>query len=471
MTPVRTTLMRLALALGLSLALWAFVSFSENPEERVTFPEVQLQAIGLGDELVLVDSNSLPTQLLPLVQITLSTDRQQLANLRPVDVRAVLDLTGLGPGEHLVPVNVQPTRSNVSFRTVADGVEPSVVPIRLEQISSRTVPIRVDLLGSLPFSFERGEPKISFGGEPITTVQAIGPLSRIERVEEARTVANIAQLRATYLGPLTLTAVDRGGVAIDGVRLDPGNVTVEIPINPVVGLKLVPVVPTIVGQPAPGYAVRNVTISPPLITLAGSSGPLDAIDVLETQPMSIEGASQTVVSIVALIFPDGTSAREGEPEQVQVTVQIAPIERPFQVELPVQVTTTGLGPGLNASLNPTVVTVQVSGSNAALADLANRPLAATVDLSGLEAGSYVLEVSLNLSPGITLNGAVPTVQVTLRPQVIPPTATVPVPTPGDTATPVPEPGQTPTPSDLNPPGQEPTVSPEPVPTTESTPTP
>ncbi len=457
MSSFRATLMRVALALGLSFAMWAFVSFSQNPEETVTFPDLPLETTGLEEGLVLVDANGLPSPSLPLVTITMRTDQAQLASLRPVDFRVLVDLTGLGPGEHIVPVNVRPTRSNLSFEIVSDGVEPSAVPIRLEQQSERSVPIEVEVLGNLPFSFERGEPRVSFGGAPVADIRVTGPQSRVSRVAAARARANIEQLRATYLAPLTLEPIDAAGESVDGVRLEPATVTVQIPINPVVGLKLVPVEPAVVGLPAPGYELRGVVVDPPLIALTGSSGPLDSVEMLATEPIELGGATGTIVRTVPLIFPENTAPRPGEPSSVRVTVEIAPIALLFQAQLPAQVAVTGVAPGLTASVSPQTLVVNLTGSSAALAALAQTPLQASVDASGLGAGSYTITPTLNLPEGVSLIGDPPTVQLTLR--LPPPPATVtsaptdesgeatpaPTPTAGGEATPAPEPEVTPAP--------------------------
>lgn len=453
MSNLRTTLLRVLLAAGLSFALWAFVSFSQNPEATVTFPDVPLQAVGLEPGLVIVDINGVPTQTLPSIDITLSTDQQQLAGLRPVDIRAVADLSGRGAGEHIIPVNVQPTRSNLSFTVPSDGAEPSAVPIRLEAISAREVPIEVAVRGNLPFSFERGEPAVSFGGEPVAGVEVRGPESRVERVAQALAAANIEQLRATYLAPLTLVPVDAGGVPVEGVALSPATVTVEIPINPVVGLKLVPVQPQIVGLPAPGFELTGVLVEPPLIAVTGGSGRLDAVGVLTTAPIEIGGARDALARAVRVVFPDGTSPNEGEPEIVRVTIQVAPIALPFQAEIPVPVTLTGLGPGLQFGVSPAIATVTVQGTSASIGGLAQTPLRASVDATGLGPGVYQLPLSVALPPGVSLVGDQPSVEVTLR---LPPS-----PIPSDTPEPSGTPEPTDTPEPLTDTPEPPTATPEP----------
>lgn len=440
MNGVRSIVLRAFLAFGLSFALWSFVSFSENPEETARFEDLTLQIVGLAEDMVIVDANGLPTTSFPLVDVTLRTDRRQRSELRPVDIRVVADLSNLGPGDHLVPINVQPTRSNLSFSVPAGGIEPSAISIRIEPVETVTVPIRLEIVGSPPFSFERGDPEIRYNGNLIDTVTVSGPQSRVVRVAAVRTVANIAQLRASYVAPLNLTPVDNNNQPVEGVQVRPATVTVVIPINPVVGLRLVPVSPIIIGSPAPGFAVTDIKVDPPLITLTGSSGPLDAINLLQTEAIDIANARETVVRIVPLIIPTGTSPAQGESNAVRVTVEITPITLPFQVRLPVEVVIDGLENGLLVTVSPEVVEITFAGTSAQLNALAATPLEATINVSGLAPGAYQFPVQPLLPDGVSIVGEAPTVTVVIIPE---PT---PTPTPSPSPEPSPEIEPTPTPN-------------------------
>lgn len=429
MNGVRSIVLRAFLAFGLSFALWLFVSFSENPEETARFEDLTLQIVGLAEDMVIVDANGLPTTSFPSVDVTLRTDRRQRSELRPVDIRVVADLSNLGPGDHLVPINVQPTRSNLSFSVPAGGIEPSAIDIRIEPVETVTVPIRLEIVGSPPFSFERGDPEIRYNGNLIDTVTVSGPQSRVVRVAAVRTVANIAQLRASYVAPLNLTPVDNNNQSVEGVQVRPATVTVVIPINPVVGLRLVPVSPIIIGSPAPGFAVTDIKVDPPLITLTGSSGPLDAINLLQTEAIDIANARETVVRIVPLIIPIGTSPAQGESNAVRVTVEITPITLPFQVRLPVKIVIDGLDNGLLVTVSPEVVEITFAGTSTQLNALAAMPLEATINVSGLAPGAYQFPVQPLLPDGVSIVGEAPTVTVVI----------IPAPTPTSTPSPSPEP--------------------------------
>ncbi|MCS6889334.1 MAG: CdaR family protein, partial [Chloroflexus sp.] len=234
----------------------------------------------------------------------------------------------------------------------------------------------------------------------------------------------------------SLTPIDANNQPVEGVQVRPASITVIIPINPVVGLRLVPVSPVVIGVPAPGFAVTGIEVEPPLITLTGSSGPLDAISLLQTEAIDINEARETVVRIVPLIIPSGTSPAQGEPDAVQVTINIAPISLPFQVRLPVEVVFVGLSRDLQASLRPNVVEMTFTGTSDQLNALASTPLVAQLDLSNFGPGTYQFTVRPTLPNGVSIVGDPPEVTVTI----------VPIPTPTPTPEPEPSPEVEPTPT-------------------------
>jgi YbbR domain-containing protein len=470
-------IVRLVLALGLSLGLWVFVSLSENPDEQANFEGLTLTPRGIASGLVLVDQNSLPNPILPDINVTVVTDRRQRTLIRPVDLRAFIDLSEFGPGDYTVPVGVEIVRSDLSITIPEDGIEPRTVSVRIEDLITATVPITLVIQGNLPFSFELGQPEVRQNGRPIETINVQGPESRVQRVVAARAVANVDQIRASYSAPLQLVPIDANGQLVEGVTIEQTSVNVSIPVRPVVGLRLVPIQATVTGLPAPGYAIASITVTPTLITLTGNSGALDRVASIATEEINISGARGRLEVAAELVFPNGTSAGPQEGEQVTVIIDVVPITQPFQVTLPVQVTLSGIGRGLIPTLQPQIITVTLSGESAALGRLAAQPLLANVDLNGLGAGSYVATPRLNLPTGINVVGALPEVTITLRVPATPePTETATnAPTNAPSATPGNEPTTeaTPTPDATTPPEDTPTaspgVSPEPVPT--ATPTP
>ena len=454
MTWLRSIGLRMLLAIGLGFALWVFVSYTQNPDRDTSYDSVPVNIVGRAPNLLLVDKDGLPRTSLPPVNVTVQADTETLKNVQQSSLRAVVDLTGLGPGEHQVPVDVEPTRSDL--KRVTFSTRPSFLPIRLEEEITRTVAMTVSVSGSVPFSFEAGQPRLSYINEPIAQVRVRGPQSRVDQIKAARVTADIDRLTANYSSPRPVEGIGQDGQVVQGVTFEPATVNVLVPIVSSAGIKRVPVVPRIVGAPASGYIVANIAVEPQFIRLTGSSGPLDNVQSIGTSDVDIAGANQTIVRTVEVSAPPNIGIAADESNMVTVTVTIAPITRSFQVTLPAPVVVTNIPNGLQVSLNPQTVQVTLSGTSAQLAALDPNRLQGVVNASGRDAGSFTIAPTFNLPEGITVAGEAPKVTVTLRP---PPTAT-PEATPTEapltpTATSAPPEGTPTTPAPTAEPGSTP----------------
>lgn len=459
MTWLRLTGLRLLLAIGLGLTLWVFVSYSVNPDRRIPFDNIPVNIEGLSPGLLVVDKEGLRAAP-PPVDVTVESDADTLENVRASDLHAFVDLQGRGPGEHAVPVNVRTTRSGIG--RLSFSADPELLPIRIEQEITRTVPLTVEISGIVPFSYERGVASAIVGGQPANEVSVWGPQSRVERVVVARATANIDRLTANYSSSRPLEAIGANGQVIVGVTIEPDTVRVEVPIISSAGIKRVPVVPRLSGNPASGYIVDGVSVEPMFVDLTGSSGPLERVQSVSTLDVSVEGRSRPFSETVALELPPNTILQADQPGMAVVTVQIVPIERPFQVTLPVPVRVFGVSEGLSVAFNPAVVDVTLSGRAAQLEALDPNGLQAVVSARDLDPGTYTLTPSIALPEGVTLAGEPPRVTLTLQ---LPPT---PTPTPAPTPADVP-PTETPAAPTLTPAPAGPTPT-TPPPTTAASPT-
>ncbi len=443
MTWIRTAASRIVFALVLSFGLWVYVSFSENPDRSTSFEGLPVEVVGLDPGLVIVDPNGLPRQdqdNLSPVDVEVTTDQSSLSRLRPQDLRAFVSLDELAPGDHQVPVQVDARVS--SLRASNFATSPENLSVRLEERIIRTVPITIEVQGSLPFSFERGEPEVSLNGQEVDSVTVTGPRSRVERVIGAFAVADINQLRGNYVSALDLVPRDANADPLAGVSLDPPTVRVSIPIRSVVGLKRVPVLGQLEGWPAAGYVIASISSEPSLVNISGRSVVLDTIEFAETAPVDVTGATTTITERVSLLLPPGVSP-DMEPPEVVVQVEVERLSRPFEVRLPFSVTVQGATDDLLVQVEPRFISVPVAGMANRLTQLDSATLESTVDVRGFDPGTYTLQPQVTLPEGVRLAGAVPSVEVTLSE---PPTATplpTRLPTPTDTATPQPEATSTP----------------------------
>lgn len=422
MINLRTTGLRLALSLGLAFALWVFVSYTENPDRTTSLGEAQVEPENLSPGLILTRADGKPLADLPSVILTVEADQATTNNIRISDFRAYADLSGLGQGAHTVPVNVAPTRPGLN--QVVTSISPEQVRFHIDEQITRTLPLTIELTGSVPFSFEQREPSATVNNRPVTEVAVTGPENLVTQVAQVRATANIDRLTANFESTRQLEALDADGQVIEGVTVVPDAVRVRVPIVSSVGLKRVPIVPQTVGEPGDGYVVTDVSVDPQFVNLTGGSSVLDEVERVYTVDVDVSGASETITQTVDLLRPPlQVGFQSGEPTTATVRVRIEPITRPFRVRLPVAVNAINGPSALLVSLDPQIIDVPLTGTAAQLATLNATTLQAVIDLAGYRAGTYTITPDVRVPDGIALDGSVPSVTVTLRVPSAPPQPT------------------------------------------------
>src|SRR5262249_49347789 len=117
------------------------------------------------------------------------------------------------------------------------------------------------------------------------------------------------------------------------LRLTPPAVTVTVPISQQTQYKEVAVRAVVVGNPAPGYVLQPVEVSPTTATLQGSPSDLEGVDYVPTQPIDVSGISTTVVRTVPLVPPTGTLLLQ-PGQTVTVTVRVSTLTVSQTVNVP-----------------------------------------------------------------------------------------------------------------------------------------
>jgi YbbR domain-containing protein len=108
------------------------------------------------------------------------------------------------------------------------------------------------------------------------------------------------------------------------VRINPSTLTLTLERTV---QKVVPVRPRLLGRPAPGHEVAEVTSSPPEVRVAGPKSRVQEAEGAFTEPVSVEAATATVVEDVNLGVDDPLLRIQGSP-RVRVTARIAPGRSP-----------------------------------------------------------------------------------------------------------------------------------------------
>ncbi len=370
-----TTIGSLLLALVLAVVIWTNATQAEDPV-RTRFLEVPLEYVGLPADTVLVDANARQ-----VVQIRLEGPDSILQALTPEEFTATADLSRVPSGER-VAVDIVVSGGNpdatISFIT------PEAIDVLLEQQVTREVPVELDLRGAVARGHNQQQPLL----DP-PAIRVSGAESRVSELDFALVTVFLNSTAETLVESSQPIFYDLAGrvASVTGLELSSDEVTVTVPVEEAAGFadKLVTV--EWLGEPAPGYRLLSVTADPPSVLVEGRPALVNRLTSVTTEPIDINGLTQTYEQAAVLDLPQGVSV---DPEQI-VTVRI-------EVE-PILTTSTfirvperrGLRNGFEATMEPSQVRVVVFGPLPVLDALAESDVRVILDLFGLDEGTYSIE--------------------------------------------------------------------------------
>lgn len=166
--------------------------------------------------------------------------------------------------------------------------------------------------------------------------------------------------------------------------------------------KSVAVLPAIAGEPAYGYTMLGIRVTPQVVAVAGDPKTLAQIQSVATETVNISGATRDFVQMVNVVSPAGVPV----PRRVRVAVQIVPAIAVTTVR-GIRVQPPEVGGGLVVSLEPAVVQVQVQGPVTLVNRLRASDFAARVDGAATEEGRSRAQVRVQAPPQIEVLSITP----------------------------------------------------------------
>lgn len=423
---LRLDLGRALLALGLASSLWIVVQNEQNPD-RTDVPNftVPVEVSGLPAGLVAVSES-------PQIQVRVRMPSESFSLLRPGSFRATADASGAGPGVNEIPVRVEALEQRVR---AVDPIPP-LVNVAFEEVTERSAPVRLNIIGNVPFGYAYTTPRIAPENVTIT-----GPASVVQRVETAVVDIRLDGLTVSLNATYAPRAIDARGGDVRNVRVNPSTINVEVPVQQQVGYKEVGIRPAVRGRVAAGYYLQPVEVEPASVTLVGPPAVLATANFAETEPIDASGLSSSVVRRAQVVAPSGLSLLQADP--VNVTLRVTPVMAAQAIRI--TPTILNLPTGMQQVGDIPQVDVTLSGPAPTLQTLRPGDFRVALDLAGLGAGRHVLEPQVVVPAGFTLDSLnPPRVTIELR-QLATPTPIL-APTPAATPSETIQPQTTPTPS-------------------------
>lgn len=392
-------------AFVLALAIWVIAVNSNDPSVQKTYPStVSVQVVGQEADMVM--TSALPKD----ISLVLRAPNSVWASMidEKVPVTAVLDLSGLGEGQHTVPIQIQ-----VGIRPVeVISYSPRSTDVTLEPLGSNQFDINVVNSSGPPIGYQAGSPQLDQ-----TRATVSGAVSLVNQVTEIRATLDLSQAQTDISEDIPLKAYDAAGNVVKGVSISPEKVTVNETITQLGGFRNVVVKVVTTGQVATGYRLAAISVNPPTVTVFSTDPTLvEALPgYVETDPISLAGLKDNLTQQIGVRVPAGVTL-VGNPS-VSVQVSVAAIESSVSLaNIPVEF--TGLASNLEAVISPNKVDLIVSGPLVALNAMNTLDLRVLVDLSGMKAGTYTITPNATLNNvDLAIESLLPTTfQVTLYPK-------------------------------------------------------
>lgn len=292
----RTTGLKI-ISVVLAILLWLYVMNQGQLSARQSVLDVDLSYIHLAEGLTVDGPDQVSVRLWGVFQ-------------EPDNVKAYVDMSGLGEGTHNLPVHVEPVSG-----TLFTSVEPDRIDVVVRKTRQHIVGIKHEIIQNPPTGSELLDILIS----PAECLVK-GDDEVVNRVSTVICQVNLAQASELTIFNAPLIARDvNGNLVTGGIRLIPDHVQVVAVIQQKIETKTVPLQPNLTGQLAEGLQVGKVSLEPENITIVGNSVQIQPITQIQTDPVNLQDRRESFSEMVPITLPEGL---RGYPEQVKVSVEI-----------------------------------------------------------------------------------------------------------------------------------------------------
>ncbi|MGL4791977.1 MAG: CdaR family protein [Anaerotignaceae bacterium] len=397
------------LSLAIAISLWFVVINLEDPVENRSYTaELQVR-----NEATLTDRNQVASNLHSVagtrVTIKVRGQRTYLDRLNQVrgDIQAYIDLSTLdetaGLGEEiLVPVVIQlPSFLSDNIEIESRSISNAVLVI--ENTVTKEMDVALDILGGTGSSYAMVTPEVT-----PSTVSVFGTYTNVEKVVTVRTIIELQNATEDTNISTRIIPYDEYGNEVFDVTVTPDTADIYIPVRM---SKKVNIVANTIGEPANGFAVDAVTITPSYVYVIGDDEALASINEIHLPNINVEGKEEDVTmtfSTKYLLNSGLTLKSEGE-ERTVVTVSIVPMETKLVTFTSDNISyiVENLDDNYIATVEPATIEIEVQGHSRTLETFTAEDIQGRIVINDLGEGEHTLPIQLTLPEGISLTNGEP----------------------------------------------------------------
>ncbi|HYH11904.1 MAG TPA: CdaR family protein [Thermomicrobiales bacterium] len=408
----RTQATRFAISLAIALVLWGWVTQLQDPVQTQRYAEVSITTPDLPGTMQIVTT-------LPRATLFVTDVESRLEDFARSDILLTLDTSRVsGPGSYQLPVIAE------TSRTVREiDVSPDTVSVQVEEEISQNFPLTVEnrVLASDARRITDINPEVS-------EVTVSGTESAVNRIARVVLPVSLERQSRSFVAMIEPEAVDDEGQQVQEVTILPGHVRTEVELE--TSGKTVSIVPQITGSPADGYVVQQTIAVPATIIVDGPEEVLDSLLFLNTEPVDISGATESLSRTVKIQdLPPEVTLIEPTNNEVEVRVSIGTSGGTANVipDMPIEI--ANAPEGFRVTTDPETIDIGVSAPSDTLASLTPSDVRVTIDVAELTPGVHTVTPDVELPDNINVTRLEPERVVVLitDPSATPTAAGTPIP--------------------------------------------
>jgi YbbR domain-containing protein len=278
------------LCLIAACALWVYVMNEQNPQVENTYT-VPVETRNLDRSLV-------ATNVPSTVKVKVRMSRSDMIYMRSDNIKAYVDLTGVTDGDYPntpIHVSVPGDESVVS-------VTPKTFDLNVDTYAVKTLPANVQIFGTPETNFSVESKKVT-----PDTITIAGSSAMIAKADRAVVSVNIAGKEKSFTEFDSVNILDADGNTVTGLDIMPSQVKVAVKMKEATKLGNLPIRIDTKGEPAKGYKVGRITITPSVATITAPISFFSSNKTLDLDPIDVTGASSDIHQVVNVNVPSGGS--------------------------------------------------------------------------------------------------------------------------------------------------------------------
>lgn len=278
------------LCLIAACALWVYVMNEQNPQVENTYT-VPVETRNLDRSLV-------ATNVPSTVKVKVRMSRSDMIYMRSDNIKAYVDLTGVTDGDYPntpIHVSVPGDESVVS-------VTPKTFDLNVDTYAVKTLPANVQIFGTPETNFSVESKKVT-----PDTITIAGSSAMIAKADRAVVSVNIAGKEKSFTEFDSVNILDADGNTVTGLDIMPSQVKVAVKMKEATKLGNLPIRIDTKGEPAKGYKVGRITITPSVAAITAPISFFSSNKTLDLDPIDVTGASSDIHQVVNVNVPSGGS--------------------------------------------------------------------------------------------------------------------------------------------------------------------